>query len=461
MPTNPDNSALGPVARRLVVVVTVLAGIMAVPPSSSVTGQASTAPRPAPEQPGDERLRARIYAVTPSSEPDQITGPSRLLVVDPSSLSGAAPGHEHGRGSPAGPRFDSVDVPDFRPHHFYPVPGRNLAIQAHFGPTANVELFDLVRNAYVGRIATGKGPRHLTFHPSHPLAYTANFDGDSISVLDLDRMRTVATVPVGHKPNYVQYARTRLGPRLFVENFGEKTVTVLDARTLHRLATVTVGDGPFNGAITDEGRTLVTANARHNSVSFMDTASLAVTATVPIGGVHDPTIKPQRLNPRVSPDGRWLWVGNQDASVFSVIDLRTRRLAALLPAGKGADIAFFPAGGPAKGLVLLTNRYDRFLTVARQDGDRPPQVVGRIATASLGSHFITFDKDFRFAYVSQRPGRAFSVVDLATLTEVTNLPVGPDDGRPLDPSRAGPDQAFFIWFEHGRARFHEENTGGC
>lgn len=411
---------------------------------SPVNAQGS--PRP-PAVSGEDS--AKVFLTTPSSEPNQITPGtvSYLKVYDPTSLT----------------LVDNVRTPDFRPHHLYPLPGQDLAIQAHFGPTRNVEIINLKTNQYVGRIPTGEGPRHLSYNPSGTRAYTADFNGNTISVLDVRGLRNIATLPVGIKPNYVQYVKTPRGPRLFVENFGTNTVTVINASTLRTIGTVTVGDGPFNASVAEDGRTLITANARDNTVSFVDTTTLEVTDTIDIQGTHDPSVGDfQRLNPRISPEGKWLWVGNQDASTFSIINIPERRFEKLLPAGKGADISFFPAGGPAKGLALLTNRYDTFVTVAKLNGDQPPTLVKNISTSALGSHFITFNSDFSKGYVSQRPGRAFSVFDMATLTETANVPVGPGpktDPLNTSPTQAGPDQAIYIWFEDGQAKFHDE--GAC
>lgn len=400
-------------------------------------------PRRAARRGGD--LRPRIYTVMPSSEPDSIFGPSDVKVFDPGSYEVS----------------EQVPVRGLKPHHFYPVPGRNFALLAHFRPTAYVEVFDMAANEIVGTIPTGLGPRHHTFKPNGSLVYTANFDGDSISVINVASRTTIATVPVGRRPNYVAYVKTRNGPRLFVCNLGENTLTVLDADTLERITTITVGNAPFNMAVTADQRVLMSANAGDNTVSFVDTDTLQVTDTVSIGGDHDPAITDtlrQRLNPRISPDGKWLWVGNHDASVMSIVNIPERRLERLIPAGKGADIAFFPAGGPARGYALITNRYDDFVTVARLNGDDPPTFVKNVPHSTIGSHYITFNEDFSKAYVSQRPGRAFSVLDMATMTnERDSVPVGPG-GEGAAPNQAGPDQAFYVWFENGRARFHPEHA---
>jgi len=326
---------------------------------------------------------------------------------------------------------------------------------SHFSPIAFVDVFSMRKNAVVDTIPTGLGPRHLTFNRRGTVAYTANHDSDSVSALDTRSRRLIGTVPVGHEPNFVAYARTPHGPRVFVCNNGADTLTVIDARKLRVIRTIRVGEGPFDMAMTHHDRLMASANAGDNTVSFVDTKTLRVIGTTPIGGVHAPVV-PQKLHPRFTPNGRWLLVGNQDASVISVIDVPRRRLRKLIPAGLGADIAFFPPRGPAKGYALVTNRYDYFVSVLRLHGDRPPTPAKRIAYRLLGSHYISFDRRYRRAFVSQRPGRAFSVLDLQTLTNaVDSVPVAPGgEGAPLHQS--GPDQAIFVWFRHGHAPWHIE-----
>lgn len=371
-------------------------GLVAAPSGACGAGPASG---PAP----------RLYTVMPSSEADEITEPSKVEIFTRSS-------------------FDlsrKAAVEGVKPHHFAPVPGQNIALISHFSPSAFVDVFSLRKNAVIDTIRTGLGPRHLTFNPRGTVAYTANRDGDSVSALDTRSRRLIRTVPVGDEPNFVLYARTPHGPRVFACNNGANTVTVIDARKLRVIRTIRVGEHPFDMSLTHHDRLLASANAGDNTVSFVDTKTLRVVGTTPIAGVHDPAV-PQKLHPRFTPDGRWLLVGNQDASVISVIDVPGRRLRKLIPAGLGADIAFFPPSGPAKGYALVTNRYDYFVTVLRLHGRRPPTLAKRIPYRLLGSHYISFDSGYRRAFVSQRPGRAFSVLDLRTLTNAhDSVPVAP------------------------------------
>ncbi len=61
---------------------------------------------------------------------------------------------------------------------------------------------------------------------------------------------------------------------------------------------------------------------------------------------------------RNSNDGRYAWIGHQLGSAFSVIDLHTRTLAAVIPAGSGANIFTELRTGPSAGQAITTARYD-------------------------------------------------------------------------------------------------------
>lgn len=390
------------------------------------TGMAA-APGTAPQA----DLPPRLYVVTPSSEPAQITGPSVIKIYNPETLA----------------LRKEIPAAGFRPHHFYKVPDRNYAFIAHFGPTAFVEVLDLVKDEIVRTVPTGVGPRHLGFTPNGAFVYTSNFDGNTVSKINTNSFESI-TAPVGGvRPNYVEYIRTPNGPLLFATNLGENTVSVLDPETLALVKKITVGAGPFNLAHSAACECIMTANTGDHTVSWIDMNTLE---EVDRRSILTPdtvlnTSQQQRLNPRLSPEGKFLWVGNQQGSEFAVFDIFTHELVATIPAGFGADIAFFPRSGPGDGFAFLTNRYDYFVTVARLNGPNPPSFVKNIPTTLQGSHFFTFNEDFSTAYVSTRPGGGCSIIDMAKQKEVASLVAG-----------QGPDQCVYLFSRKGKVVGHTE-----
>lgn len=371
----------------------------------------------------DKLPSPKVYAVENSSSPSQITGPSTVKVYDPQTLA----------------LEKQVPMLGRKAHHFNKVPQHNYALINHFAPESFIEVFDYASNEIVGKIDTGLGPRHVSFSADANTAYTANYDGNSISVIDLVT-GTATNVATGIRPNYAYEYPTPHGPMLFAANFGENTVTVIDRATLSLVKTITVGDGPFSTTLSPDGKYVLTPNTRDNTVSWIDLATLEEVDRVsflgPLGSTLNTSQGYQRANIRISPDEKFVWIGNQQGGVFAVLDIHTHRLVTEIPAGFGADIAFFPAGGPAQGYALLTNRYSTFVTVAKLNGQAPPTFEKNIAVSQLGTHYFSFNKDWSKGFVSQRPGGAFSKIDLKSFKEENTTKVGPL-----------PDQAMYVWCE--------------
>jgi len=111
-----------------------------------------------------------------------------------------------------------------------------------------------------------------------------------------------------------------------------------------------------------------------------------------------------------------------------VIDLHTRPLAAVIPAGSGADIFTELRTGPSAGQAITTARYGGFLDVVTPS---PPALLSMISTApsvpvnstetypgmtgpeGVGSHMVVIKPAGTRAYASDRPGGAVTVLDLS------------------------------------------------
>lgn len=368
-----------------------------------------------------EPPRPRVYSVKNSSSPSQIAGPSIIKMYDPDTLE----------------LLKEIPMLGIKAHHFNKVPHHNYALINHFAPESYIEVFNYATNEIVGKFDTGLGPRHVSFSKDANSAYTANYDDNSITVIDLIT-GTSTHIKTGLKPNYVYEYPTPNGTMLFAANFGENTVSVIDKSTLSLVKTIEVGDGPFSSAISPDGKFMLTPNTRDHTVSWVDLDTLEEVDRVSylgaLGSNLDTSKGHQRANIRISPENKFVWIGNQQGGVYAIFDLDTRQLVTEIPAGFGADIAFFPGGGPAQGYALLTNRYSSFVTVAKLNGLNPPTFEKNIPVSQNGTHYFSFSKDWSKGYVSQRPGGAFSKIDLKTLTEEASQLVG-----------ELPDQSMYVW----------------
>ncbi|WP_411838020.1 YncE family protein [Paracoccus sp. ME4] len=138
-----------------------------------------------------------------------------------------------------------------------------------------VSIFDAATGALRHRVATaGAHPFGITFHDGR--IYTADVQGDRVSVIDPVRGVLIGSVATGSHPYAVAFA----AGRGFVTDQYDGTVTVFDPTTLEVLATVHVGDYPEGIAPLPDGSGVAVANWESDSLVVLDAASLSVTRDI-------------------------------------------------------------------------------------------------------------------------------------------------------------------------------------
>jgi YVTN family beta-propeller protein len=73
------------------------------------------------------------------------------------------------------------------------------------------------------------------------------------------------------------------GKRVFVSNGGDATVSVIDVASLAITATIPVGQRPWNMALTPDGTKLYVACGRSGSVAVIDVARATKITDVAVG----------------------------------------------------------------------------------------------------------------------------------------------------------------------------------
>ena len=138
-----------------------------------------------------------------------------------------------------------------------------------------VSIFDAATGALLHRVATaGAHPFGVTFHDGQ--LFSADVQGDVVSVIDPVAGRLTGQVPTGSHPYAVAFA----AGRGFVTDQYDGTVTVFDATTLASVATVTVGDYPEGIAPLPDGSGVAVANWDSDTLVVLDATTLAVTRTI-------------------------------------------------------------------------------------------------------------------------------------------------------------------------------------
>jgi YVTN family beta-propeller protein len=125
----------------------------------------------------------------------------------------------------------------------------------------------------LAELSVGDDPRTVALEGS-ARAYVANRGSNTVSVIDLSQLTTVATIEVEHQPYGVVVAPG--GAFAFVTNSGSDSISVIETATLQVVATIPMRDRPAGLAVTADR--LYVTHLLTGLVSVIDVTGLPDTA---------------------------------------------------------------------------------------------------------------------------------------------------------------------------------------
>jgi YVTN family beta-propeller protein len=138
------------------------------------------------------------------------------------------------------------------------------------GSSNTVSVLDLVYLRQDRTLQVGTQPTGLAANPKRNEIYVVNTGtpsgNGSVSVVDTDANRVVATIPVHKLPYFI--AVDLAGHRAYVANSGSNTVSVIDLDRRREVAVAGTGEQPGIARISPDMRTLVVTNRGSSSVSI-------------------------------------------------------------------------------------------------------------------------------------------------------------------------------------------------
>jgi YVTN family beta-propeller protein len=157
--------------------------------------------------------------------------------------------------------------------------------------------------------------------------YTANMESGTISVIDPDSMKVVATIdPRGHRTHDLVLSPDQ--SKLFAMNMHDGTLAVVDIASGETIATIPTGKMAHSAAATPDGKQVWVVNAAEEFLTVVDVSLLKVVGRVPLGQIIGAGYI------RFSPDGMRAFVTRPTIGAVSVIDVASRRVVATVEVGK-------------------------------------------------------------------------------------------------------------------------------
>jgi YVTN family beta-propeller protein len=229
------------------------------------------------------------------------------------------------------------------------------------------------------------------------LVYASNEEGGDVVVIDPDAGKVVERIPVGKRPRALRL--TRDGTALLVALSGS----------------------PIRAPGVDES-SLPPPDRTADGIGLVDLAARKLVRTFPSGD------DPESFD--LSPDGRTVYISNEDTAQMTALDLGTGAIRARVSVGNEPEgVTVRPDGR----VVYVTCEADN--AVAAVDTDTF-EVVARIDVAAR-PRSVVFAADGRIAFVTAETGGAVTVVDAKAHEPLATLAVESRPGAPIAPRPMG------------------------
>ncbi len=234
-------------------------------------------------------------------------------------------------------------------------------------------------------------------------AYTANFNGNSMSIIDISNPASPATISTPSTGSGSgSYSVFVSGRYAYVANVNTNSMSIIDISNPASptvVATSSTGAGPYSVFVS--GRYAYTANQNAGTISIIDISNPTspITVATPSTGA----------TPRsVFVSGRYAYVANSGGSSMSIIDISN-------PASPVTVST--PSTGAGPQSVFVSGRYayvanNASSTMSIIDIKNPASAV-TVATPSTGAGPQSVFVSGRYAYVANNSANTMSIIDVS------------------------------------------------
>lgn len=283
------------------------------------------------------------------------------------------------------------------------------------------------------------------------MAYIANDNANTVSVIDLSSNTVIKTLNVGRWP--VAAAVNPINNQVYITNSGSGTVSVINSVDNTVKTTIRVGSYPFGVYVSRDGTRAYVSNYNDNNISIINTTTNTVigkySATKPYfmtSSIDDKylyvadydfnivgkgtitvldaktgtniaivTVGSHPMDVTITPDGKFVYVANENSASITVINTSTNTVTATIPTEyMPRHVVFSPDGS----LFYLRAGYNNTLTVYSTIDFNIKAIIPLIDRGSCG---INISPDGKRILVTNQTQSTVTVIDAATNTIIANI----------------------------------------
>lgn len=264
-------------------------------------------------------------------------------------------------------------------------------------------------------------PFGIAFDAANNNVYVANYESNTVSVINSRSNRITHAIPVGANPNQVAYDPAN--QEIYVSNSGSTTVSAISSTETKIVATIATDPvtpltgeyGPFWLAFNPTNKEMYVTNynfpSPSNTVVAINSTTNTVAATIPVGQ------NPIRL--AYDPSNGCIYVADYSSGQISVISPSNTLVATIRVPGNPDFVGYDPENSE---IYVASNNSNQVTAISSTTN-------GVVATITIGGnpYGATYDPANSEMFVSATISNAVYAINSATNTVAATIPANNPD----------------------------------
>ena len=174
-------------------------------------------------------------------------------------------------------------------------------------------------------IPVGETPKGIKIHPQENLAFVANENSGTISVIDTNSFTVTKEIEVGKIPHNIRFDST--GNTAYVTLQGEDKIAIIDVKNLEMTDSISVEKLPHNLDLSSDDKYLYAANIGTRDVAVIDLQTKEIIKRISVSAGHHGI--------DVTNDGKRIYVSGIGSDKVNVIDVESLEIIKQIDVGEG------------------------------------------------------------------------------------------------------------------------------